>query len=499
MSYKTRILLVDDSKTQLIRLQMAFERKVYTVLSASDGLEGVSWAFSERPDIVVSDIMMPELNGYQLCRLLKNDQLTSHIPIILLTSLDQKQDRFWGIRAGADQYIVKSSDLSGLESTVEKLLQKQPTVATSEAEGRPVSNQRTTQDHSQSARSASIKSNVNRLLDQLLFESTLSSEARQLANFIHDKEALLKEVLDLVSSLVDYSCLCLCLFDRRGSKFYFDLKQPLPENELTKVQADLVTIMVEEDKGKQIETFFFKSNAEFNQEVGDQGRRDQIVSRLIVPLNIHNECIGHLYFLSTREKAFAPKTENIIQLLAKDFSMVFKLMLLYDETRELSIKDGLTNLYNKRYFLEILEKEFDRSRRFGSTLSLIIMDIDHFKAVNDIHGHLQGDSVLREMGDIVAQSIRKIDIPARYGGEEFVIIVPNTSLQEAKIIAEKIRKTTEAHAFKAENTPMKITISLGISTLNGKVCDKLALVKFADDALYKAKHSGRNQVCLAED
>ncbi len=486
MGEKIRILLVDDSKTQLIRLQMAFEKKGYTVLTAADGLEGVSRAFSEQPDIVVSDIMMPELNGYQLCRLLKNDLLTAHMPIVLLTSLDQKQDQFWGIRAGADQYIVKSSDLAGLESVVEKLLENKIHVEKAEADKQ--------RNNKQKPGSQSIKSNVNRLLDKLLFESTLSSEARQLANFVHDKEVLLEAMRALVNSLVDYDCLCLSLFDRRGSQFYFDLKEPLPEKVLSDLQKQLTKMNASADKSEQIASQFFKNSARANQETSDP-----ILSRLIVPLNIHQECIGHLCFLATQEKAFAAKTENIIQLLAKDFSMVFKLMLLYDETRELSIKDGLTKLYNKRYFLEILEKEFNRSRRFGSALSFIIMDIDHFKAVNDVHGHLQGDSILREMGAIVAKSIRKVDFPARYGGEEFVIILPNTKLQEAGIIAEKIRLTTEAHAFKAEKSPMKITISLGVSSLNDEVESTLALIKFADDALYKAKDSGRNMICLMEE
>lgn len=485
MDDKIRILLVDDSKTQLIRLQMAFEKKGYAILTAADGLEGVSRAFSDQPDIVVSDIMMPELNGCQLCRLLKNDALTAHIPIVLLTSLDQKQDQFWGIRAGADQYIVKSSDLSRLENSVENLLEKRIPAKQKEDES--------SLDKKQSPASQSIKSNVNRLLDKLLFESTLSSEARQLANFVHDKEALLKEILDLLNSLVDYSCLCLCLFDSRGSTFYFDLKQPRPEEDLIKLQNHLLSLSKAENKDKAIETLFFKNSAETSQEMAEP-----ILSRLLVPLNIHNECIGHLCLLSTQEKAFTTKTENIIQLIAKDFSMVFELMLLYDETRELSIKDGLTKLYNKRYFLEVLEKEFSRSKRFDSSLSFIILDIDHFKAVNDTYGHLQGDNILKEMGAIVSSNIRKIDFPARYGGEEFVIITPNTRLQEAKVIAEKIRSATESHAFTAENASMKITISLGISTVTDKVEDKLALIKFADDALYKAKHGGRNQVCLME-
>lgn len=485
MEKKKRILLVDDSKTQLIRLQISFEKKGFEVLTAEDGLEGVSRAVLDKPDIVVSDILMPELNGYQLCRLLKNDKKTAHIPIILLTSLDQRQDRFWGIRAGADQYIVKDSDISGLEAAIEDLL-KNPI-------GLPLADEDPTPVSSKSTEWKSIKSNVNRLLDKLLFESTLSSEARQLANFIHDKDDLLKEFKDLVISLIDYSCLCLCLFDGKGARIYLDLKQSLSETEITKMKKYLMTKIDNDSIKGEVDTGFFKESAGI-----DNSATEIIVSRLLVPLMIHNDCIGYLTFLSTKQNAFAPKTENIIHLLAHDFSMVFKLMLLYDETRELSITDGLTKLYNKRYFLETFEKEFKRAKRSGNDLSLIVMDIDHFKAINDTYGHLQGDSILREIGTIINQNIRNIDFPARYGGEEFVIIVPNTNISDTTVIAERIRETTENHAFKGESEALKVTVSFGIANMNGHIDNKRDLIKLADDALYNAKDAGRNRVCIAQ-
>ncbi len=279
MENKKRILLVDDSKTQLIRLQMSFEKMGFEVLTAGDGLEGVSRAIVDKPDIVVSDIMMPELNGYQLCRLLKNDKKTSHIPIILLTSLDQRQDRFWGIRAGADQYIVKDSDLFGLEEAIQELLRNP-------IEHRPI-DEGTGPVSSKSTEWKSIKTNVNRLLDKLLFESTLSSEARQLANYIHDKDDLLKEFKDLVSSLIDYSCLCLCLFNAKKTELHFDLRQAVSEREIHKVKVYLMTKIDSDSNCGKMEPSFFKESVELCDYA-----TDPIVSSLIVPLDIHGECIG---------------------------------------------------------------------------------------------------------------------------------------------------------------------------------------------------------------
>ncbi len=485
MRHKRRILLVDDSKTQLVMLQMSFEKMGFDVLTAEDGLEGVSRAFSDQPDMIISDIIMPELNGYQLCRLLKNDQKTSHIPIVLLTSLNQRQDRFWGIRAGADQYIVKNADLTDLKASVTELLKKPGKKNKTEGVGVPVDNK--------STEWKSIKSNVNHLLDKLLFESTLSSEARQLANYIHAKDNLLKAFSDLVSSLIEYSGLCLCLVDLRGTKLFFDLKQPLSEKALEKVKTPLLSAMNGSGKKKACEMSFVEGSADI-----DNALTENIFSKLIVPLNLHNECIGSLAFFSTKKNAFSTESESMIQLLAQDFSMVFKLMLLYDETKELAITDGLTKLYNKRYFLEILEKEFERAKRFNSDLCLILMDIDHFKSINDTYGHVQGDSILKEVGEIIHKSVRKIDFPARYGGEEFVIIAPNTPLDKMVEMAERIRGITESHPFQAEKTPLKLTISLGVAAIHRGIGDALALVKTADDALYQAKHEGRNQVCIAK-
>ena len=480
------ILLVDDSKTQLLRLQMSLEKEGFEIITANDGLEGVSRAFMEKPNIVISDIIMPELNGYQLCRLLKNDKKTTHIPIILLTSLDQKQDRFWGMRAGADRYLIKSSELPELKEAINQLLSK--AVQHPDDTKLNISVSRKNMDWK------FIKSSVNHLLDKLLFESTLSSEARQLAKFIYNKNDLLKEVAELVNSLIDYTCLCLCLFDSKGTKLYFDLKHPLSENEIKKIKNYLFTIIDDDKKQENEETSFIQNSVKIDNSVADK-----VISRSIVPLNIHNECIGYLSFHAVKKNAFIPpESENIINLLAHDFSMVFMLMLLYDETKELSITDGLTNLYNKRYFMEIFEKEFERAKRFNSELSLIILDIDYFKSINDTYGHLQGDSVLKEIGLTLKESTRKIEFLARYGGEEFIIIAFNSNIDSTNIMAEKIRKSVESYNFKAEKKPLKLTISLGVASLTNNIKDKHDLIKRADEALYKAKEGGRNRVCLAK-
>ncbi len=477
-----RLLIVEDSKTQLLFLQMAFEKEGYDVITAEDGLEGVSRAFLDNPDLIVSDIMMPELSGYQLCRLLKNDERVANIPIILLTSLDQPQDKFWGIRAGAEKYLVKSSDFSLLREAVKILLKK--------TKNSTVSKKKTPVDQ-KSLSWQSINSNLNQLLDKMLFESILSNEAKRLARSISNPDNLIKEVAVLVNSLIDYSCLSICLLDNNEAKLYYDIKHPLPEIEIQKVTDHLLSTVGFKPEKDDIEISFLQDSPEKNNTA-----TSQIMSRLMIPLKIHEGCLGYLSIYSIKESAFSYESENILHLLVNDFSMVFKLMQLYGEVKRLSITDGLTKLYNKQYFQEVFEKEFERSKRYNKNLSLIMIDIDHFKFFNDTYGHLQGDSVLSETGAILKKSVRSIDFVARYGGEEFIILTFDTGLDSAVSLAEKVRKNIENHGFKAEKGSLKVMVSMGVATMTDEVRNKFDLIKKADKALYRAKKEGRNRVCI---
>ena len=162
---------------------------------------------------------------------------------------------------------------------------------------------------------------------------------------------------------------------------------------------------------------------------------------------------------------------------------------------ELSNTDHLTGLFNRRYLMEALEKEFQRNLRKGGNLSLIILDIDHFKKVNDSYGHLQGDIVLNKMALQIQNELRSYDIAARYGGEEFVALLPDTMLQEAMFVAERVRQAIQGTKFSGALASLEVTVSMGIATLpapGGTTVDNF--IKMADDALYRAKANGRNRV-----
>ena len=165
----------------------------------------------------------------------------------------------------------------------------------------------------------------------------------------------------------------------------------------------------------------------------------------------------------------------------------------HEEIYRMTIIDGLTQAYNKRYFIEQLERELARCGRNKRPLSLVMFDIDHFKAINDTHGHLTGDHVLKELAGRVKRRVRKDEIFARYGGEEFSIVLPEAGHDNAVQIAEKIRRLVESEPFVFEQERIVVTISLGVATVNEEV-PVLQFIRLADDCLYRAKRNGRNQV-----
>lgn len=168
----------------------------------------------------------------------------------------------------------------------------------------------------------------------------------------------------------------------------------------------------------------------------------------------------------------------------------------HEEIYRLTILDGLTELHNGRYLTEFLEREVLRSQRHNRPLAVLALDIDKFKALNDTHGHLCGDFVLRELGAVLRDTIRQEDLAARCGGEEFVVVLVETTADEAARAAERIREAVEAHTFRFESARLKLTVSVGVaSTLGDATATATALRKIADERLYRAKHAGRNRVC----
>ncbi len=174
--------------------------------------------------------------------------------------------------------------------------------------------------------------------------------------------------------------------------------------------------------------------------------------------------------------------------------VIKKINFMYSQTRYMSLTDSLTGLYNRRHFTECAEREFLRSKRYKSDLSLAVIDIDFFKKINDTCGHSAGDYILKEIAYLILENFRKTDMVFRYGGEEFVVIMTETALDRAIIPLERLRKSIEEYPFYYDGKNLKITISIGVSEVIEEVADAQKLFENADKALYKAKENGRNKI-----
>ncbi len=167
----------------------------------------------------------------------------------------------------------------------------------------------------------------------------------------------------------------------------------------------------------------------------------------------------------------------------------------HDEIYRLTTVDGLTQIFNRRYFEETLEREISRCNRYGRELSLVMMDIDHFKQINDAYGHLAGDHVLKQIASTLRSKIRREDVFARYGGEEFALLLPEVDSRGAVLMAEKARRLVERQTFEFDKQVISVTLSLGVGTLAGSQREGADLIRAADAKLYEAKTAGRNKVC----
>ncbi|MFN3477481.1 MAG: diguanylate cyclase, partial [Candidatus Methylomirabilales bacterium] len=212
-----------------------------------------------------------------------------------------------------------------------------------------------------------------------------------------------------------------------------------------------------------------------------------------IPLLARDRMVGILAVLSRTPGRFRPEDIRFLTAIGHQIGLGIENARLFKERSRLAITDELTGLYNHRHFYRVLQMEVSRALRYQRHLSMIMLDIDHFKKYNDRWGHLAGDKALREVAGVLRRSVRDVDTVARYGGEEFAIILPETELRQAAIQAERIRAAVERHSFLKP-----LTISLGVAAFARGMQRGEELVQEADRALYRAKAEGRNRVCLTQ-
>ncbi|MEI7474291.1 MAG: diguanylate cyclase [bacterium] len=482
---KKKILLIDDSATQLMSLKITLVKAGYEVVTAINGVEGISAVYKHRPDLIVSDIIMPEINGYQLCRLLKNEPATKSIPIILLTSLNEKLDKFWGLRAGANAFVIKDQDFAKLIAKIQYFIEKND----KEHQGQSNSIEEDVQY-------ASLQSRINQILDESLIETTIINEFRNLTEYALDTAVLCKHILGLLGSILDYDIAGIFFNDRdekKIKKVYFSTNTlNSSEETLSEIKHDFFYSVLGEEYASNRDFISFEIAELSDESQFKIENTDQLKSKVCIPIIYSNKIIGGICFYHNNSNKFSQS--RILKLIIEELKILMRFKWLNSETKYLAITDALTGLYNRRYFQQSVEREFARAKRYNTMLSIAMLDIDFFKKINDTYGHQFGDKVISEVSNLIKTSLRKTDYIARYGGEEFIAIVPETSIENAYIPFERLRKKVEDFSFKFEDKIVKVTISIGIAEINKNFKTEAELIEKADQALYLAKQTGRNKV-----
>lgn len=342
-----------------------------------------------------------------------------------------------------------------------------------------------------------VLTDITCLLDKELYELTISQEV---SNIIYSRLDY-KEIADAILEIVERSINChLCglLFvdENRKTEIIVEIKYPTTRQEIDSFKSKMVDtfnrLSGESLVAEQVTVSQLGNNGTAELLTGD---RDISNSYHAALLTTGDKVLGMLAIANSFSDAFENEDMAIFSIIARHSSVAINNTFLNKKLKELSVTDGLTGLYVYRYFNDALEKEILRSGRYKQVFSLVMVDLDGFKEINDTFGHLQGDAVLREIAGILKRICREVDIVARCGGEEFAIILPETNAEGAYILADRIREVIKNYTFGMKDKSITLTASLGLAGYPDDASTKTELIKEVDRALYKAKANGRDCVC----
>jgi two-component system cell cycle response regulator len=475
-----RVLIADDSPLVLRMIELMLSSAGYSVLTARDGLEAIEKAVADGVDLVILDVMMPRMNGYQACRLLKTEPSTRHVPVVILTSKDQAGDRFWGLETGADYYITKDSEPQRILELVKNILSSEG--------GRP-------RPRGAEAKSAEVDilSRVNDLLDRKLYEATILSEIGRVARSLVQFDETFTSVMGLVARVAEFTLGAMAFVEQDEVDVELLLNRRVAPAVVDEAKARLLEAVVAARAGAPLGRVRARL---FAPPGGGQSAEETALGAFAAfPVETNSRLAGLLVVAGRAVGKMTPETRGFLGQVANQAHIVMENSRLFERVRNLAIRDSLTDLFNHRHITDLVHHEFDRVGRYQEAFSVLMIDVDHFKRINDAHGHPCGDTVLREMAHLLRDALRTVDSVGRYGGEEFVAVLPHTGAEEARQTGERVRQQVQERGFHCGEREVHITVSVGVATYPSATIDSPdALVREADKALYRAKEAGRNRV-----
>lgn len=449
-----RILVVDDIPANVKLLEVRLLAEYFEVLTAFNGPDALAACADGQVDVVLLDIMMPGMDGFEVCRRLKADPLTAHIPVVMVTALDHVVDRVRGLDAGADDFLTKPVNDLQLVTRVKSLVRLK--FLTDELR------LRASTTHDIGIEDLMAKGDLlNGALPNVLLIDEQSSSVAHICSLL-DGAADVRVAADPQSGLIhaaegEFECVIVAA----GFADFDPLRLCSQLRSLDRTRSLPIILLV----GKQEDNRIIR------------GLELGINDYLVRPLDRH-ELIARLRTQVRRKRYNDELRQSVSQSI------------------EMAVTDGLTGLHNRRYLDNHLPRLFERAVARKRPLSLMITDLDRFKAVNDTFGHDGGDEVLREFARRLRKSVRGIDLACRFGGEEFVIVMPDTDAALAETVAERVREEVARAPFSVGEgrKSVAVTVSVGVSTVWAEDDTVAALLKRADLALYDAKTRGRNRV-----
>lgn len=451
-----RILVVDDIPANVKLLEARLLAEYFDVLTADDGYKALAICDSTHVDLILLDIMMPGIDGFEVCERLKANPRTAHIPVVMVTALDQPSDRVRGLKAGADDFLTKPVNDLQLISRVKSLVRL-----------------KTLSDELRIR--ADTASNIG--LEDMLKGADGREETAQVL-LVDGRASSQERIIKALKPVAGV----IAMSDPQAALF-----------EAAESPVDMVIVNANFDEYDPLRLCSQLRSLE----------RTRFLPLLLVTEMGADDLIVRALDLGVNDYIVRPIDPN--ELVARVLTQIKRkryndrLRMSVRQTIELAVTDGLTGLNNRRYLDNHLKVLFNRAAARSRPLSVCITDIDRFKSVNDVYGHDAGDEVLKEFAARVRSTVRGADLACRYGGEEFVVVMPDTDATSAATIAERLRGIIESQPFhlKAAGIMLNITASLGLACSMQGAETPEQLLKQADRALYEAKNGGRNRVVAA--
>jgi two-component system cell cycle response regulator len=455
-----KILLVDDDPDILRSLTRFLTGQGYTVAAVATGREALTTLQEEEITLAILDLMLPDASGLDLLAHVR--QNSPDTEVILFTGLGALDSAIQALRLGAYDYLVKTDlRLPELQSVVDRALEHRRLA---------LANRKLLEDLGQAQ------------------EELAATRARELTQIRRIGETLARptNVQELVNGLLDlmWESLSLALL---GIRFQSQ------ENSETAVASRYLPGLSFQAK-ERFEQWLVEQLQQEVHPIPSSPRESPLLPcDVVLQENLKARKVQGLV-AAGRDEPFSPEEAELFRIFALQGEAALRNVLLFEEVKSLAIRDGLTGLYNYRHFREVLAHQAEVSRRYGWPLSLLFLDIDNFKIINDTWGHPEGDLVLKALANFLQTHVRQADVLCRYGGEEFVALLPQTSWDQAHHMAERLREGIAHTPISLSSGDIHITVSIGGATRTASM-DGHDLVKAADAALYKAKQSGKNRVC----